>query len=192
VSFIVETGSGDPNATSYVDLTTANSYFADRAVTAQTGSYAAIWATMTDPDKQAALVNATFFIDAKYGERFRGRRILYEQALSWPRYGATVDGDGSEGFIPGFGPTTFGFIIPSDAIPVWLKRAVIEMAARCYKNVAAPDIAPGAGYEKMIKLGPLEKEYQGPFIPYVIWRYVDMLLTPILKHGGSNATIIRS
>ncbi|MDH7971044.1 hypothetical protein QH494_02525 [Sphingomonas sp. AR_OL41] len=77
---IVETGAGLANANSYVSVTDADTYFADRAVTK--------WAALSSGDKSAALIRATDYLDTMFV--FRSVPLLDTQSLQNPRYGETV------------------------------------------------------------------------------------------------------
>lgn len=187
MALIVETGSGLTNADSYVSLTDANTYHVARGSSTWTAS------VPSDAVKEAALIKATDFIDARYRDRWKGRKNTSAQALTWPRTGAVIDGDGSEGFVAGFGPVTNGFLISSDTIPELLKRAVSELALRSLAEELAPDVGPGAGSITQKKVGPLEVSYsESGYIPYKVWRWVDMLISPLLDGSDMSIEMKRS
>ena len=80
---------GGSAATSYITLDEANEFF-------QFGSYEDQWTALSDDDKRAALIQATFYLDAL---KYKGDRCNpstddenLPQALSWPRSGARCDG----------------------------------------------------------------------------------------------------
>jgi hypothetical protein len=103
---IVEDGSIVPDANSYVDLAYADAYFTTRRV--------ADWATLTDDEKEGALINATDFVEITYGSNFKGEQVRpYEQALAFPRVGVWI------------APNVE---LPSDEIPKRLKDAVCDLA----------------------------------------------------------------
>lgn len=77
MAFVVEDGTGSVTATSYIDVTYADSYFADRLITA--------WSSLTNPSKQAALIAATDYIDSVWGSYFKGAQISEAQSLQFPR-----------------------------------------------------------------------------------------------------------
>ncbi len=110
MAFVVEDGTGLPNATSYVSTTEFDAYWTDRgntdAVAAASG------------DKQIALILATDWVDLKF--RWRGTIKeadpgIAEQALEWPREGVTDIHTLRE--------------VDSDSVPVKIKNATIEAAA---------------------------------------------------------------
>jgi hypothetical protein len=114
MAFIVETSTGynyTPGANSYASDTEATAYFSERGNPEWTGS-----ATV----KQAALIRATAYIDARYGELFKGRKVNALQPLAWPRLDA---------FDPDvYGNTAYQRGYPFIGIPLRLKVAVYEAA----------------------------------------------------------------
>jgi len=134
--FTLEDGTGIADATSYVDEAFADGYLG------------ASWAADSDA-KQAALIVATEYADARWGHLLQGRPLVSEQGLELPRrslydrYGRAVEG------------------IPSD----W-KKAVCLYAKESVSGTLYP--TPPANNPKEIKkkrtvVGPIttEVEYQG-------------------------------
>ena len=87
---------------------------------------AADWSNFTVPEKEQAIVRATFYIDKRFGRRFVGVRSTKGQGLEWPRLSA-FDQD--------------GFLLSDvDAIPRQLLRACAEYALRAAVcGILAPD-----------------------------------------------------
>jgi hypothetical protein len=81
MAFVVENGTGSPDANSYVSTAEADSFHADRGNASWTGS---------DTVKQAALIKATDYLEQTYGMRWMGVPLNDVQALGWPR--TTQDG----------------------------------------------------------------------------------------------------
>lgn len=183
MALIVETGQAGTTSNSYAAVADADTYFTDRGIAAWTGAQAV---------KEAALIRATDYLDARYRYQWKGRKVSYTQALQWPRYGASIDGDGSDGFIEGFGPISNGYIIPSNQIHPVIIRAVAELALRALAKDLAPDVLPGSLTLTRKKVGPLEIEYRGQDLPYTVWRYVDMLIGPLLNSSDMNVKMVRS
>lgn len=104
--FVVENGSGLPDANSYVSVIEADAYHADRGNTAWTGA---------DAVKQTALVRATDYIEQIYSERWQGAPMSMSQALVWPRGGVANT--------------------PSDIVPVRLKQAVCQLALEAVSGI---------------------------------------------------------
>ncbi len=137
-TFIVEDGTGLPNANSYLSLADANQYFDDH------GNPTA-WTTSTDDEKREALRLATQYLDVVYGSVWVDRRANDEQALDWPRAFVT-DRD--------------GFAVESDIIPQAIEDATAEAAVRNRAGTALlPDVdTPGGIKREKIKVGPLEED----------------------------------
>ena len=67
MSFIVEDGHGISDANSYVSVRFADDFLAYRTDFD--------WSTRTTDQKQAALVQATAYVDARYGRLFAGPHL---------------------------------------------------------------------------------------------------------------------
>lgn len=166
MAFVVEDGTGKNNANSYASVADADAYFADRAVGAWAGD---------ESVKQAALIKATDYLDARFGARFIGEKASAEQALEWPRAGA-------------------GFL--DSEVPVKLERACFEYAVRALTAELAPDLKVDASglslFAKKKKVGPIETEYAAQqsglgSTPMLIRPYpaADMLLRGLLYSSNS-------
>lgn len=118
---VVEDGTGLSNANAYVSESFVDTFHADRNNTS--------WADATSPEKQAAIIRASEYIDKRFGRRFRGFRKLKEQALEWPRLSSFDD----DGFL--FSGT--------DDLPRQLEKAAAEYSLRAFLcGVLAPDPIP--------------------------------------------------
>lgn len=161
MAFVVETGTGIANANSYSSVAAADAYFADRGVTAWVG---------TDLEKQGWLVQATDYVDARFGSLFLGtQQYPTVQALQFPRLDA------------------LGVVIPM----VNLLKAVAEYALRAKAGSLAPDpTADATGLQvksKMSKVGPIEEEtVYSDKAAGVLRAYpaADMLLRSLVRRGG--------
>ena len=134
MAFVVEDGTGKPDANSYASVADADAYFNERGITAWTG---------TTDEKQSCLIRATDYIEGRFSERFIGSVKAADQALSWPRMGA---GD-----------------ILDTVIPIKLQRACFEYALRAKTAALAPDLQVDASGLSVVatkkKVGPIETEY---------------------------------
>jgi hypothetical protein len=170
--FTPEDGTGLADANSYIDVATADAYFLDRANT--------VWAALTTEAKQAALIQASDYIDARFGQRFYGTKLVTDQGLELPR-----------------DPTT----APYTGIPATFKKAVAEYAVRASQSPLAPDLQNDpTGYQisrKMEQAGPLmdrtDYAIMGPGSSRTYFNSypgVDILMRPYLRSDGR--TIIRN
>ena len=70
---IVESGNGDSNSESYIDVTFADSYFLKRGITQ--------WAGLTN--KESLIIRAMDYIENNY--TYQGTKLVSIQALQFPR-----------------------------------------------------------------------------------------------------------
>lgn len=169
MTFTPEDGTGLDDANSYASVALADAYFAERGISAWTGS---------NTVKEQALVRATDYIEKRFGGRFRGRKSTQEQALAWPRTGAyTRDG------------------YPLEEVPVLLARATAEYALRALTDTLMPDPTTDASgrvvTRKREKVGPIEEETQyaeGSALDAIIKPYpaADALLRDLVVPGGTS------
>jgi len=103
MAFVKETGLGLANSNAYCDDTEFTAHHLDRGAVAS-GEF-------TTAEIQAAIINATDYIDKRFARRFRGIQLNNSQALQWPRRMAYNDA---------------GFAF--DPIPTQLKKATNEYA----------------------------------------------------------------
>lgn len=167
MSLIVETGSGLSTAVSYISLADADAYIADH------GNSAA-WSAAADADKEQYLRLATQYIDLQFGNRFKGVKTARDNALCWPRYGAT-DSD--------------GYPYDSNEIPLYVKYATVEAALMV---LAGDDLLgvlanPGIIESESKKIGPLEKSvtYVGGKAPVKSYPRIKALLRPVIELSDS-------
>lgn len=138
MAFVAEDGTGLATANSYIDVSYADTYHADRGNSS--------WALATEANKQAALIRASDYIDKRFGKKFRGRRQTKAQGLEWPRIGAL---DQDEYLLNG----------TEDAIPRQLKKACAEYALRALTTTPlAPDNSSVGLSLLREKVGPIEVE----------------------------------
>lgn len=101
MALIVEDGSIVVNANSYVNVTYARSYAADREFDLPS----------SDDQLEAYLIRALDYIES-YSERFKGSRVDEDQELSWPRDNVYIG----------------GFLVPYTSIPKELKDLQSQLA----------------------------------------------------------------
>jgi len=157
MSFIPEDGSIVAGANSFISLADANTYHADRRS-------AATWTALTDAQKQAALIEATSYINT-----FRwasGSIINDDQALSWPRAGA-VDREGR--------------MFDSDVIPEQVKQATAELA---YRIRSAEVMGDQERQENAVKVGSMAVEYDAYARRDTLYAFVERLLLGLIEPAG--------
>lgn len=166
MAFVLEDGTGLGDANSICDIAFADAYFTDRGVTAWAG---------TNVVKQAALIQATDYLENRFSNLFIGDKKTTVQALSFPRLNTGLA-----------------------EIPVSVKRAVCEYALRVLtgtKLLPDPEIhASGQGLERTRrKVGPIENEtrfqYQGPGTVRILLRpypAADILLKDLIRNNSGR------
>lgn len=135
---------------------------------------ASAWAAVSD--KEAALRNATTYLDGIYGSRFKGQRSDPTQTLAWPR---------SKVFL--FDSETS---LDDETIPKLIKDATAFLALQ--GKTAALSATVGAIVRRE-RIGPMETEYAvsvGSSSGLVKFPFVDALLRPLLG-GGFGLTARR-
>lgn len=133
MALIVEDGTGLAAAESYISVTNADTYFANRGNTA--------WPLLTVPQKEQALRKATDWIEGKYSDDWKGHRVQFVQALSWPRYGAKVN----------------GYYLFSNYVPLQITYACAELAVRASAIDLSTDFIGPVVFSE--EIGPIKTTY---------------------------------
>lgn len=162
MAFVVEDGTGLSNSNSLCSVTFADTYFADREVSA--------WAALTTEKKQAALISATDYLGMVFEARMQGERGTSTQALCFPR-------------------TAFA-AVPAGVQKAVAQYALRASTAKLLPDPVIDPT--GVGVERTRKrVGPIEKEtryqIQGPGSSRILIRpypEADMLVKPFLKSSG--------
>lgn len=165
--FILETGVGLVNATSYVDLNTANAY--------ATAYGNANWTALDAGTQQNYLMQATQALDLLYGQDYYSIPLThgsYIQALLFPRYTMVINGIQ---------------IIQSGQIPVQLVNATVEagmMLAAGSNLYQLPSTLPFTKSES-VKVGGLQTTTtynKSPMTEKIpgYWK-IEKILFPLLR-----------
>ena len=127
----VEDGTGLADANSYLSVAEADAYWAERAN--------ANWAAATTVAKEAALVNASMYVDLRWGTSISGTPVSAHQVLVFPRNGLPACARGQ-------------------TLPLRLKWAVAEYASLALTGPLAPTPDASARTKYRVKVGPIEEE----------------------------------
>lgn len=162
MALVVENGTGLAAAESYAS---AAEYVAYRAARGDAEAEDADEEEVVEP----ALRRATAYIDGVYGDRWPGRRVKgRDQALDWPREYARDRG---------------GYEIPKTQVPIEVKRATMEAAARevATPNSLSADYTPAQRVTSET-VGPISVTYAdeqaGDVLPVV--PVLDQILSKLL------------
>lgn len=172
MALVVEDGTGRADANGYISVDDANTYFADRNVTA--------WDSVAEPE--AAIILATDFMLNMYRMRWKGFRRFTTQALDWPRVAA----EKPDSIGMGYGGYPNYYLLTE--IPSEVKLACAELALRASAGSLAPDLSPD-DYIKIARVGPISVEY-ADYRPLVsLFRSVEQKLAPLLVGTAGVAMI---
>lgn len=169
---IVETGAGLANANSYISLADANTYFADRGVTA--------WDLLDDTDqKTPALINAAEYMRRTYGRRWLGVRSTLTQRLDWPRYGVLKP--------PAFPGDTYSDNFPGVYLPTQLPEEVrFAQADIAYKLASGIELDSDLGPPVIEEtVGPITTKYAAGARQYTVFTAIANSLAFLLKSANS-------
>lgn len=137
MAITVEDGTGIASAESYVSVADADTYWGNRTHTA----FYTAWDAATTATKEGALREASAYLDATWGQYYRGQRRGYVQGLMWPRSDALDNA---------------GYPLPD--LPPEIVAATNELAGRAISARLASDEAKG-GKVKRQKVGDIEREF---------------------------------
>lgn len=177
---ITEDGTGKPDSECYNTLASADEYFSKRNN--------AVWAALTEPEKEAALRRASDYILQTYRNRFAGYRTKFDQALDWPRTLVMRDETTDTQFIDTSNLIVSEIYYPPDFIPRELKFAEAELAVRSLEgdlNVETERLTTSE------QVGDLRVTYDRGANPNRRFTMVEGYLRQFLK-STSGAAIERS
>ena len=164
MSLIVETGTASATAESYASIADVDSYASARGMSAWTGA---------DAVKEAALRNATQYLDATY--KYKGERVKQLQALMFPRSGIVFD----------------GYTISSESIPSMLKTACIELAIKSLSGSLITDNE--SQYVTDVQVGPIKKSLSAPMNGgQKTYSLIDSLLRDLIFGGYGQVQVVRT
>jgi len=174
MAFIVEDGTGVPNANAYIDVPFFTEYFETRGVVF----------TEDEETIKTWIVQGTDYIEQVFGWRLIGTKMTTEQGLHFPAK---------------FAYTRSGVLLDDNIVPALLMRACAEYARRARTGPLIPDpLTDATGYIVVTtrkKIGPIEKEFQvmGSSGPMLIRSYpqADSLMTDLLNYAGGGTRVIR-
>ena len=144
MAFTPETGAGLTDSNAYMTVEEFKAHHTDR------GQAAATDGTFTDGDIENLIVQATDYLDKRFGVRFRGSKSDSRQALQWPRTDAYDNAD---------------YLI--SGVPAQVKKACAEyalLAGQLGRNLAPlppagfPVVDPATGEVTQQGSGPITRK----------------------------------
>lgn len=168
MAIVVEDGSGKADADAYVSAASCDIYFTNRQ-----GSTAWNDSSVTTENKEAAIRNATAYLDRRYKSLWRGMRVTLNQALAWPRQDI-LDYD--------------GFAVDAASVPQSIADACCEGAVMALSEDLLPDIASsGIISEETVAVGSVRSttKYEGGKSQIKTYRKIETLLRGLIKASGT-------
>jgi len=169
MALTVEDGTGIVGAESYVSVADADNYWGNRTHT----SFYTTWNAATTAEKEGTLREAAGYLDARYGEYYRGLRKGTLQGLQWPR---------AEAF------DKAGYPLPD--LPQEIINANSELASRALSAVLSADAARGGAVKKNKVEGAVEQEFFEGATSETKYGQIENMLAPVLdgtQRGGTWA-----
>lgn len=184
MALTVEDGTGVTGAESYISVADANAYWNKR----QHDAFFATWDAAETASKEGALRAATQYLDAFFGQYYRGTRKNYTQGLEWPRNGELDEDDEDEdGDTTDYLPVRDSDGIDLPSLPPQIQWATAEVAVRALdRGYIVADNATGQRV-RFKKLDVIETQYfddGSNLVVNVTFGYVAHILSPIIS-GGS-------
>lgn len=135
IEIIIEDGTEVANANSFVSVSNARIYAANRGVSLPS----------SDDELAAMLIKANDYLEAQ-ADLFQGERATATQELQFPRSGVYI----------------YGALVPSNIIPKSLISAQVQLAMAINAGLdLQPNVTPG-DYVIKEKVGPIETVYANP------------------------------
>jgi hypothetical protein len=153
---------------SYVTVAESDTYWSDRNNTAWAG---------TDAQKQAALIEATQYMDGAY--TFIGTQKP-DYPLCWPRFDVEINAGNFK-----------GIWYDAETIPQSIKDACCELALEALSARLDPVLDRG-GMIKREKVDVIEVEYSDFAPSGRTFTFVGKLLKPFLDGGSGQRRLVRS
>lgn len=166
MALTAEDGTGVVGAESYATEAGADTYFGKRTHTALYTT----WNAGTTATKEGALREATEYLDARWGQFYRGVKRGTVQGLQWPRSDALDDA---------------GYPLPD--LPPELVNACYELAARALSARLAEDRDRGGKVKRERVEGAVEVEYMDSAPSSTTYGSVAGILAPILNGAQPEA-----
>ena len=174
MTIVVEDGTQVNGANSYISVADADSY--------HTGMGNSAWLSLTEAQKESALLQATQYMVAIYRLRWQGLRVSPTQWLDWPRIGVILKDTASF-----FVDQRLSYTVPANVVPLVVTQACAILALKASTQDLAPDLDPRTLVEKV---GPIQVNYDRFSPQYRRFRIVDLMLNAYLDATNGLTTRI--
>lgn len=164
----VEDGTGKTDANAYVSLATVNAYFTARGIDT--------WTDLDDAEKEAAIVRATFALDAKYARSWIGVKKTQAQTLQWPRI---KEKDSTKGVTDVDGYEVLPTTIPQQVLNACCEVALIEVSERFLAQAVTRDDSVSSE-----RVGPISTSWfqNAPSVSH--YPHIDAMLEGLASTGA--------
>ena len=153
----------------YLSVANANTYWSNKNNT--------VWSNASTVEKEAALREATQYIDSAY--TFIGRQKT-DNVLAWPRYNATIHKGNFA-----------GISYDSTTIPPQIEDACAELALEAL-SARLVAVADRGGLVKREKIDVIEVEYLDFAPSGKSYSFVSMLLKPLIIGSKNMKGLVRT
>lgn len=145
ITLVLENGTGLTQANTYASLEYARQYFIGRRL------HSSAWTVASDETRMAALMQATRLLDQEF--IWSGKPLVAEQALGWPRTGATDK-----------------YNVARTGVPREIRDATCELA---FYLLAEERMLPAQGVGiKYLKVDTIEMEFAKDEAPQTFPAYI--------------------
>lgn len=172
MAITIEDGTGLTAADAYLAVADVDTYFAKRGDET--------WADQDTATKEAAIVRATFALDSKYRENWKGVRKTAAQALAWPRIAKKDSTELIE--------DDEGYDVASDSVPQAVKDATAEVALI---ELTTRFVTQEVTRDDMVKkevIGPLSTEYFDGAPSGILFPHIDGILDVVTTGSAASGT----
>lgn len=165
-TFVVEDGSAKTDANAYADVAFVDQY-------AENHANPLTWTSLTDDQKKEKIREATRYIDAKFGVKWRGLRFSRDQALDWPR-ASVIDAD--------------DFHVSTNEIPPSVQNATAALALEAAADTDGalmPNVPSGSIASESDQVGSLRTSvtYSTPKKDETDFTLARRLLRKVIRSG---------
>lgn len=163
MALIVEDGSLVANADSYISLEDAQTFVENYY--SEYDSDAAVFLGLSTGRQEVIARRATYDLDRKYRNRWKGFKRVQSQSLDWPRVDVADEDD---------------YDVPEDSIPRRLQRAQIEIMIRLANEVAIFEDQARGGRIKSEKVDVIAVSYFANAPSTTLFEGLDAVLKGLL------------